>query len=90
MAAANRDAVIFDAPNELKLDRKANRHLAFGTGMHRCVGSHLARTELRIALEEWLSAMPNFELTDPAAVNWAMGQVRGPDNVPFRVLYALA
>lgn len=86
MAAANRDAAIFDAPNELKLDRKANRHLAFGTGMHRCVGSHLARTELRIALEEWLCAMPNFELTEPAAVNWAKGQVRGPDNVPFRVL----
>jgi cytochrome P450 len=85
-AAANRDAAIFDAPNELKLDRKANRHIAFGAGIHRCVGSHLARTELRIALEEWLAAMPNFELTDPPAVVWAKGQVRGPDTVPFRVL----
>jgi cytochrome P450 len=86
LAAAHRDPAAFEDPNELRLDRKRNRHMAFGGGIHRCVGSHLARTELRIALEEWLKVIPDFELTDPAAVVWAKGQVRGPDTIPFRVL----
>jgi cytochrome P450 len=85
LAAAHRDPAVFEDPNELRLDRNRNRHMAFGGGIHRCVGSHLARTELRIALEEWLKIIPNFELTDPAAVVWAKGQVRGPDTIPFRV-----
>jgi cytochrome P450 len=85
IAAAHRDPAAFEDPNKLRLDRKRNRHLAFGGGIHRCVGSHLARTELRIALEEWLKIIPNFELTDPAGVVWAKGQVRGPDTIPFRV-----
>jgi cytochrome P450 len=85
LAAAHRDPAAFEDPDELRLDRKRNRHMAFGGGIHRCVGSHLARTELRIALEEWLKIIPDFELTDPAAVVWAKGQVRGPDTIPFRV-----
>jgi cytochrome P450 len=85
IAAAHRDPAVFEDPNQLRFDRKRNRHMAFGGGIHRCVGSHLARTELRIALEEWLKIIPNFELADPAAVVWAKGQVRGPDTIPFRV-----
>lgn len=86
LAAVHRDPAAFEDPNELRLDRKRNRHMAFGAGIHRCVGSHLARTEMRIALEEWLKAIPDFALTDPAAVVWAKGQVRGPDTIPFRVI----
>jgi cytochrome P450 len=85
-AAANRDPEFFENPNEARIDRRPTRHLAFGTGIHRCVGSHLARTELVIALEEWLRVMPDFELTDRSAVLWAKGQVRGPDTVLFKTI----
>jgi cytochrome P450 len=76
--AANRDPRMFDRPDEVILDREHNRHVAFGSGIHRCAGSNLARLELRVALQTWLSRIPEFELVDPAAVTWAGGQVRGP------------
>jgi cytochrome P450 len=65
LAGANRDERQFDAPNELRVDRTPNRHLAFGSGPHRCVGSHLARIELRVALEELHRRIPDYRL-DPA------------------------
>ena len=68
--------------DEVVLDRATNRHVAFGSGIHRCAGSNLARMELRVALEEWLARIPEFRLADPAAVTWAGGQVRGPRNLP--------
>jgi cytochrome P450 len=80
--AANRDPEVFPDPDRVVLDRAPNRHIAFGTGIHRCAGSHLARMELRVALEEWLTHIPSFRLADPAAVSWSGGQVRGPRNVP--------
>ncbi|MFZ4718130.1 MAG: cytochrome P450 [Ilumatobacteraceae bacterium] len=80
--AANRDPEQFPEPDKVILDRENNRHVAFGAGIHRCAGSNLARMELRVAIEEWLSAIPEFELKDPALVTWAGGQVRGPRNVP--------
>jgi cytochrome P450 len=80
--AANRDPAAFDRPDEVVLDRQPNRHAAFGLGMHRCAGSHLARMEIRVALEEWLRAFPSFELADPDAVRWSTGQVRGPRVLP--------
>ncbi len=83
--AANRDPAQFDRAGEFVIDREANRHAAFGLGIHRCVGSHLARMELRVALEVWLSRFPEFTLDDPAAVTWALGQVRGPRTLPLRV-----
>ena len=76
--AANRDPRMFDRPDEVILDRGHNRHVAFGSGIHRCAGSNLARLELRVALQTWLSRIPEFELVDPSAVTWAGGQVRGP------------
>ena len=57
----------------------------FGLGIHRCAGSHLARMELRVALEVWLEAFPSFELADPDAVIWSGGQVRGPRKLPVRI-----
>ena len=50
------------------IDRAVNRHCAFGLGIHRCLGSNLARMELRVALEAWLARIPDFELADPGAV----------------------
>jgi cytochrome P450 len=83
--AANRDPAQFDRADEVLIDREINRHVAFGLGIHRCIGSHLARMELRIALEVWLQRIPEFTLVDPTAVTWAAGQVRGPRTVPVRV-----
>ena len=83
--AANRDPVQFDRAGEVIIDREVNRHAAFGLGIHRCVGSHLARMELRVALEAWLARIPEFTLADPAAVTWAAGQIRGPRALPLRI-----
>jgi cytochrome P450 len=82
--AANRDPDQFDRADEVVIDREINRHAAFGLGIHRCLGSHLARLELRVALEVWLERVPDFTLADPAAVRWSAGQVRGPRTVPIR------
>ena len=83
--AANRDPAAFDKADEVIIDREENRHAAFGLGIHRCAGSHLARMELRVAVEVWLQAFPVFELADPDAVVWAEGQVRGPRTLPLRI-----
>jgi len=83
--AANRDPGVFENPDVVQLDRASNRHAAFGLGRHRCLGSNLARMELRVALEEWLARYPDFELADPAAVTWSGGQVRGPRTLPVRI-----
>jgi cytochrome P450 len=83
--AANRDPGQFDRADEIVIDREANRHAAFGLGIHRCVGSHLARMELRVALEVWLERIPQFSLADPAAVTWSAGQIRGPRALPLRI-----
>ena len=83
--AANRDGAQFERAGEVVIDREVNRHAAFGLGIHRCVGSHLARMELRVALEVWLERIPEFSLADPAAVTWSAGQIRGPRSLPIRV-----
>jgi cytochrome P450 len=83
--AANRDPDQFDRAGEVVIDREVNRHAAFGLGIHRCLGSHLARMELRVALEAWLSRIPRFTLADPAAVTWSTGQIRGPRTLPLRI-----
>lgn len=84
--AANRDPEFFEQADEVVLDREVNRHAAFGLGIHRCAGSNLARMELRVALEVWLERFPDFELADPDAVTWSGGQVRGPRQLPVRIL----
>ncbi len=84
--AANRDPDVFPDAAEVVLDRIENRHAAFGLGIHRCLGSNLARMELTVAVEEWMRRYPDFELSDPAAVTWSAGQVRGPRTIPVRIL----
>ncbi|MDQ1706279.1 MAG: hypothetical protein QOF18_2645 [Frankiaceae bacterium] len=83
--SANRDPAAFADADDVVLDREVNRHLAFGVGIHRCVGSHLARMELTVALQTWLAAYPDFELADADAVRWSEGQVRGPRALPLRI-----
>jgi cytochrome P450 len=82
--AANRDPEVFDDPDVVRLDRTGNRHLAFGSGIHRCAGSNLARLELRASLQVFLERIPDFEIVDPGAVTWAGGQVRGPRSCVVR------
>jgi cytochrome P450 len=83
--AANRDPAQFERADEVVIDREINRHAAFGLGIHRCVGSHLARMELRVALEVWLERIPCFTLADPSDVTWSAGQIRGPRTLPLRI-----
>ena len=85
--AANRDPTVFADADRFVIDRRENRHLAFGLGIHRCAGSNLARLELRVALEEFIARFPRFELAEPGAVTWAPGQIRGPRHLPIRILH---
>jgi cytochrome P450 len=80
--SANRDPDMFEEPERVVIDREVNRHAAFGLGIHRCLGSNLARMELCVGIEEWLGAIPSFRLAPGADVDWTGGQVRGPRSVP--------
>ncbi|TML18461.1 MAG: cytochrome P450, partial [Actinobacteria bacterium] len=60
--AANMDPSVYDDPLEVRFDRENNPHIAFGAGVHRCLGSHLARRELRITLKEWHRRIPDYRL----------------------------
>jgi hypothetical protein len=84
-AAANRDPEVFEDPDVIRIERRRNRHLTFGSGGHRCLGSNLARLELRVTLEEWLRVMPQFRLAGPDVIEWSGGQTRGPERVDFVV-----
>jgi cholest-4-en-3-one 26-monooxygenase len=64
-AAANRDPRVFDDPEVFDITRRPNPHLAFGVGTHFCMGSHIARLEMRVTLEEFLQRFPNPSLAGP-------------------------
>jgi cytochrome P450 len=85
-ATANRDPAVRDHPDRLDITREANRHFAFGAGVHRCLGSHLARMELRLVLEEFLRRIPDFSLAPGAsgAIPWPRGTL-GFDELPIVV-----
>jgi cytochrome P450 len=80
--AANRDPAMFPDADKVIIDRKENRHAAFGLGIHRCVGSNLARLEMTMAVEELLKRIPEFSLA--GEVTWSEGTVRGPRKLPIR------
>lgn len=79
--AANRDPAVFPDADKVVIDRKENRHAAFGLGIHRCIGSNLARMEMLVAVEEFLKRIPEFRLA--GAVTWSEGAVRGPRRLPI-------
>jgi hypothetical protein len=81
--AANRDPAMFPDADKVVIDRKENRHAAFGLGIHRCVGSNLARMEMTVAIEEWLKRIPDFRLDPAGTVTWSEGTVRGPRQLPM-------
>jgi cytochrome P450 len=80
--AANRDPQMFPDADKVIIDRKENRHAAFGLGIHRCVGSNLARMEMTVAVEEFLKRIPEFSLDGEVA--WSEGTVRGPRKLPIK------
>ena len=82
LPSGNRDETVFDSPDEVVIDRERNRHFAFGVGIHRCLGSNLARMELQVAVERWLARIPSFRLVEGSDVRWNGGQVRGPRSIP--------
>ncbi len=79
--AANRDPAVFPDADKVIIDRKENRHAAFGLGIHRCIGSNLARMEMTVATEEFLKRIPEFRLA--GEVMWSAGPVRGPRRLPL-------
>ncbi|MBM7171982.1 cytochrome P450 [Streptomyces sp. G44] len=83
-AAANRDPGMFHDPDELVLDRAVNPHLSFGHGPHYCIGAHLARVELQVALEVLLEDMPGLRLAVPEEeLRWKTGtMVNGLHELP--------
>jgi cytochrome P450 len=82
-ASANRDEAIFDDPDSFRVDRKPNRHIAFGYGAHLCLGQYLGRLEMRILFEELLPRLESVELDGEPAMSQALF-VNGPKRLPIR------
>jgi cytochrome P450 len=84
LGAAGRDPEEFDDAEEVVLDREPNRHLAFGSGPHRCLGSHLARVELKVALEELHRRIPDYRLRPERPPVVKLHQVKSVASLPLR------
>jgi cytochrome P450 len=82
IGAANADASEFDDASGVVFDREANRHLAFGGGAHRCLGSHLARLELRVAIDEFHKRIPQYEIAVDE-IHFSPG-IRQANRLPLR------
>ncbi|MFG1999770.1 cytochrome P450 [Spirillospora sp. NPDC048911] len=83
LTMANRDPAVFPEPDRVVLDRAPNRHLAFGAGPHRCLGAHLARLEIRVALEEWHRRIPDYRIPDGAEAIEHAYMLLGLDTLPL-------
>ena len=82
-ASGNRDEEVFEAPDQFRVDRKSNKHLAFGYGAHLCLGQHLAKMEMRILWEELIPRLKSVELAGEPALSQAVF-VNGPKRLPIR------
>jgi cytochrome P450 len=80
---ACRDPEEYERPNEIILDREPKRIITFGTGPHLCIGMHLARRELQIALEEFLAAIPEFHIEAGAVIKTHLGGMVQPTSLPL-------
>ena len=83
--AANRDPSVFENPEVFDVARKPNPHLAFGVGTHFCMGSHIARLEMRVTLEEFLRRFPNVSLAGPSA-RLESNFISGITRLPLRLV----
>jgi cytochrome P450 len=81
---ASMDPDEFEAPLSVDFRRRANRHLAFGVGPHRCAGSHLAREEMRTAITEFHSRIPDYEAVDVDSIKMHGGGSMGMDRLQLR------
>lgn len=86
LAVVNRDPDQFHDPLTIDFHRSDNRHLSFGLGVHRCLGSHLARLEMHLVYEEWHRRIPDYHITPGCTprVHWPRGTV-GLDSLPLTV-----
>ena len=80
IGAANVDPVQFGDPMTVRFDRASNPHIGFGGGVHRCLGSHLARRELRVMLREWHKRIPDYSLKSGSELHYARG-LRSVENL---------
>lgn len=81
--AANRDERVFERAEEFVLDRGSHKHLAFGSGIHRCIGAAFGRMEVETAISAWLERIPDFALDPESEVTMCQGQIWGPTSVPL-------
>jgi cytochrome P450 len=82
VGAANADEAEFDRPADVEWGRDLNRHVAFGSGNHLCLGAHLARLELRVTLEEINRRLPNYRIAEGAEIHFSPG-IRQADHLPL-------
>ncbi len=82
IGSANTDEAEFPDAEEVRFDREVNPHIAFGGGIHRCLGSHLARLELRVALREWHKRIPDYEIEPDHTLVYTPG-IRSIDHFPM-------
>ena len=83
LCSANRDPDAFAHPADFDINRSPNRHLSFGAGVHRCLGSHLGRIELTVALEELHRRIPDYQLVESDPPVFHSTQVRGCLRMPI-------
>jgi cytochrome P450 len=83
LPATGRDPRVFDCPEEIRFDRSPNPHLGFGSGVHRCIGIHLARAEMRIALEEWHREVRSYRVDPAGEIRRRRGAIAGVWNLPL-------
>jgi cytochrome P450 len=82
LGASNIDDGEFGNADEVDFGRERNRHLAFGAGAHRCLGSHLARMEVRVAMEEWHRRIPDYEIAAGEVPRYSPG-IREVQHLPL-------
>jgi cytochrome P450 len=82
-ASGNRDEAEFTDPDSVIIDRRPNRHLGFGMGPHRCLGSHLAKLQMRLALERLIPELGNWQIEDPEKITWKAANSRGMSSLPL-------
>jgi cytochrome P450 len=83
--SANRDDRVFPRPAEVLVDRHPNKHVGFGIGPHRCIGSHLAKLQIKVALQELLRVMPPFRVHDHGQTHWVGSESRMIDRLILEV-----